>query len=180
VTSFKRPSITEIDHDFLWRIMVALPRKGCVGIFNRSHYEDVLVVRVHDLVPRKEWQTRYDRINRFEQLVTDGGTTLVKIFLHISKEEQRRRLQSRLDDPQKRWKFDEGDLAERRFWKHYQRAYDVALQRCNTKHAPWYIVPANRKWYRNLLVSRILRRTLEALDPQFPPPAQGLDGIVVK
>jgi PPK2 family polyphosphate:nucleotide phosphotransferase len=180
VTSFKRPSIAELDHDFLWRIMVALPRKGCVGIFNRSHYEDVLVVRVHDLVPRKEWQTRYGRINRFEQLVTDGGTTLVKIFLHISKEEQRRRLQGRLDDPQKRWKFDEGDLAERRSWKRYQRAYEVALERCNTKHAPWYVVPANRKWYRNLIVSRILRRTLEALNPQFPPPAQGLDGIVVK
>lgn len=180
VTSFKQPSLEELAHDFLWRIAKALPCKGNIGIFNRSHYEDVLVVRVHGLVPAKEWKSRYERIVAFEKLVTDGMTRIVKVFLHISKKEQRRRLQSRLADPTKRWKFDKSDLEERKLWDEYQRAYEDALTRCNTKFAPWYIVPADHKWYRNLVVSRILRETLEEMDPRFPPPQPGLNGIKVK
>jgi PPK2 family polyphosphate:nucleotide phosphotransferase len=180
VVSFKQPSQEELAHDFLWRINRALPRRGHVGIFNRSHYEDVLVVRVRNLVPKSEWKTRYERINAFEQLVTAAGTRIVKVFLHISREEQRKRLQSRLDDPTKRWKFCMGDLEDRKLWDEYQRAYEVALSRCNPKHAPWHIVPADRKWYRNLMVSRLLRRTLEEMDPQFPPAEEGIEGIVVE
>jgi PPK2 family polyphosphate:nucleotide phosphotransferase len=180
VTPFKQPSAEELAHDFLWRIERAAPRKGFVGIFNRSHYEDVLVVRVHNLVPKEEWETRYERINQFEKMLHDGGTTIVKVFLHISKDEQRKRLQARLDDPKKRWKFNRDDLQERRLWDDYQQAYEAALTRCNTEHAPWYVVPANRKWYRNLVVSRILRKTLERLDPQFPPAEEGLEGLVVE
>ena len=180
VTSFKQPGVEELAHDFLWRISRAAPRKGFVGIFNRSHYEDVLVVRVHNLVPKKEWQSRYERINLFERMLAEGRTNIVKVFLHISKEEQRRRLQSRLDDPNKRWKFSRADLQERGYWDDYQRAYEAALSRCNTKHAPWYIVPANHKWYRNLVISRILRKTLEKMAPQYPPAEKGLDQIVVE
>jgi PPK2 family polyphosphate:nucleotide phosphotransferase len=180
VTSFKQPSLEELAHDFLWRIHHAAPRKGNVGIFNRSHYEDVLVVRVHGIVPKEEWQSRYERINRFEQLLCEGGTTIVKVFLHISKDEQRKRLQSRLDDPKKRWKFSRADIAERRYWRDYQRAYEAALTRCNTEYAPWYIVPANRKWYRNLVISRILRKTLEKMGPQFPKAEKGLKGLIVE
>jgi PPK2 family polyphosphate:nucleotide phosphotransferase len=180
VASFKQPGIDELAHDFLWRIYRAAPRKGFIGIFNRSHYEDVLIVRVHNLVPAKEWESRYERINRFEEMLHDAGTTIVKVFLHISKDEQKRRLQSRLDDPKKRWKFDKGDLAERQLWSEYQRAYEAAMTRCNTKHAPWYIVPANHKWYRNLAISRILRKTLEEMDPQYPKAAKGLKRLVVE
>ncbi len=180
VTSFKQPGVDELAHDFLWRINRAAPRKGFIGIFNRSHYEDVLVVRVHNLVPKDEWQSRYERINQFEKMLAEGGTTIVKVFLHISKQEQQRRLQSRLDDPKKRWKFSQADLQERRYWDDYQRAYEAAMTRCNAKHAPWHIVPANRKWYRNLIISRILRKTLEKMAPQYPPAEEGLDGIVVE
>ena len=152
VTSFKQPGVEELAHDFLWRISRAAPRKGFIGIFNRSHYEDVLVVRVHNLVPKEEWESRYERINRFEQMLHDGGTTIVKVFLHISKDEQRRRLQSRLDDPEEAMEVQPG--RHRRsggYWDDYQRAYEAAMTRCNTQHAPWYIVPANHKWYRNLV-----------------------------
>jgi PPK2 family polyphosphate:nucleotide phosphotransferase len=180
VTSFKQPGVEELAHDFLWRIGRAAPRKGFIAIFNRSHYEDVLVVRVHNLVPKREWQSRYERINLFEKTLAAGGTTIVKVFLNISKREQRERLQSRLDDPTKRWKFSRADLQERRLWDDYQRAYETALTRCNTEYAPWHIVPANRKWYRNLVVSRILRKTLENMDPQYPPAEEGLEGIVVE
>lgn len=180
VTSFKQPGIEELAHDFLWRIGRNVPRKGSIGIFNRSHYEDVLVVRVHNLVPKSEWQTRYERINQFEKLLNDGSVTIVKIFLHISKDEQRRRLQARLDNPNKRWKFSSGDLEERKFWNHYQRAYEAALTRCNTRHAPWHIVPANHKWYRNLVISRILRKTLEKMSPEYPPAEEGLKDLVIK
>jgi PPK2 family polyphosphate:nucleotide phosphotransferase len=180
VSSFKQPSIEELNHDFLWRIGRAVPRKGNIGIFNRSHYEDVLAVRVHNLVPKQEWQTRYDRINLFEKILVAGGTTIVKVFLHIGKDEQRKRLQSRLDDATKLWKFSRADLAERRYWDEYQKAYEVALTRCNTEEAPWYIVPANRKWFRNLAISRILCKTLEKMDPQYPPAEEGLEGIVVE
>ena len=180
VTSFKQPGVEELAHDFLWRVSRAVPRKGFVGIFNRSHYEDVLVVRIHKLVPKSEWESRYERINLFEKLLRDGGTAIVKVFLHIDKEEQRRRLQARLDDPNKRWKFSRADLKERRYWNDYQRAYEAALTRCNTEHAPWHVVPANRKWYRNLVVSRILRKTLEKMSPQFPPAEEGLENVVVE
>jgi PPK2 family polyphosphate:nucleotide phosphotransferase len=180
ITSFKQPSVEELDHDFLWRIHKAVPRRGNVGIFNRSHYEDVLIVRVHDLAPEDVWRGRYDRINDFERLLVEGGVTLIKCFLHISAEEQRERLQARLDDPEKRWKFSSGDLAERKLWPKYQEAYEEALTRCNTEQAPWHIIPSDRKWYRNLVVSQIFRETLERLDPQFPAAEEGLEGVVVE
>lgn len=180
ITPFKQPSHEELDHDFLWRIHRAVPRRGNIGIFNRSQYEDVLVVRVHNFVPENDWQGRYDRINEFEQMLTEGRVTIVKCFLHISKEAQRERLQARLDRPHKRWKFSEGDLAERKLWPDYQEAYEDAINRCNTEHAPWQIIPSDRKWYRNLVVSQLLRDTLEQMDPQFPPSEPGLDGIVVE
>lgn len=179
IVPFKKPSTEELDHDFLWRIHKAVPRRGNIGIFNRSHYEDVLVVRVHNLVPQAEWETRYDRINEFEQLLVDGGVTIIKCFLHISKEEQRERLQARLDRPEKRWKFSKADLDERKLWDDYQRAYEVALTRCNTDYAPWHIIPSDRKWNRNLTVSRILHDKLVEMVPQIPPSDEGLDGIVV-
>ncbi len=180
VTSFKKPSDEELDHDFLWRIHRAVSARGNVRIFNRSQYEDVLVVRVHSLVPEEEWQSRYERINEFERMLAEGGTTIVKCFLHVSKEEQRERLQARLDNPKKRWKFNRGDLKERALWDEYQTAYAAALNRCNTDHAPWYIIPSDRKWYRNFVVSRLLAEVLRGLDPQFPPPEDNLDGIVVE
>lgn len=180
IASFKQPSTKELDHDFLWRIHKAVPRRGNIGIFNRSHYEDVLVVRVHNLVPESEWQTRYERINEFERLLVEGRVTVVKCFLHISHEEQRERLQARLDNPNKRWKFSKGDLAERKLWEEYQQAYEAALTKCNTEHAPWHIIPSDRKWNRNLTVSRILHDTLTKLDPQFPASEEGLDGITVE
>ncbi|NIP85621.1 MAG: polyphosphate kinase 2 family protein [Planctomycetales bacterium] len=179
VVPFKQPSHEELDHDFLWRIHKAVPRRGNIGIFNRSHYEDVLVVRVHNLVPAAEWQTRYARINEFERLLSDGGMTIVKCFLHISHDEQRQRLQARLDNPHKRWKFSRGDLDERKLWDDYQAAYEEALTRCNTEPAPWHIIPSDRKWYRNLTVSRLLLQTLVVMDPQFPPAEPGLEEVVV-
>lgn len=180
VVSFKKPSDEELDHDFLWRVHRVVPRKGNIGIFNRSHYEDVLVVRVHNLVPPDVWQRRYDTINDFERLLTESGTRVVKCFLHVSRDEQRARLQARIDQPHKRWKFNPSDLEERKLWDQYQTAYDAALNRCNTDYAPWHIVPADRKWYRNLLVSELMRKTLEELDPQFPRPEIDVDGIVVE
>ena len=180
IVPFKQPSHKELDHDFLWRIHQAVPRRGNIGIFNRSHYEDVLVVRVHSLVPKSEWKGRYDRINDFEKLLTEGGTTIVKCFLHISKDEQRERLQKRLDNPDKRWKFSKADIDERKLWDDYQRAYEDALTYCNTEHAPWHIIPSDRKWYRNMTVSGILLKTLKKLDPQFPACEEGLGNIVVE
>jgi PPK2 family polyphosphate:nucleotide phosphotransferase len=177
ITSFRQPSVEELQRDFLWRIHQAVPRKGHVGVFNRSHYEDVLIVRVRQLAPESVWKRRYDRINEFEQLLTEGGVTLVKCFLHISREEQRERLQARLDDPQKRWKFSPADLEERKLWPLYQKAYEDALTRCNTPQAPWHVIPSDRKWFRNLTVSQIFRETLERLNPQFPPPSPGLEGL---
>jgi len=180
VHPFKKPSAVELDHDFLWRIHQKVPARGNIGIFNRSHYEDVLVVRVHNLVPRKEWAARYDRINDFEQHLADSGVTLLKFFLHISKEEQRERLQARLDNPNKRWKFSKADLTERQYWDDYQKAYTEALTKCNSPHAPWHVVCADRKWHRNLVISSIVRCTLEKMNPQFPPAEEGLEGIVVE
>jgi PPK2 family polyphosphate:nucleotide phosphotransferase len=168
VTSFKVPSANELARDYLWRVHRSVPRKGEIGIFNRSHYEDVLVVRVHDLVPRRIWSRRFDQINDFERMLSDTGTTVVKFFLSIDREEQRERFQARYDDPTKRWKFSMGDLEERRYWDDYQEAFDDALSRTSTDHAPWYVVPANRKWFRNLAVASILADTMAELKPRYP------------
>jgi PPK2 family polyphosphate:nucleotide phosphotransferase len=170
VTSFKQPSALELSHDFLWRIHQAVPARGEIGIFNRSHYESVLVERVHKLVPKAVWARRYEQINEFEQLLAASGVTVLKFFLHISKQEQRERLRARLDDPTKLWKFNPGDLQERKLWKDYMTAYEDALSRCSTAAAPWFIIPANKKWMRNLAVSQILLETFERLKPKFPRP----------
>jgi PPK2 family polyphosphate:nucleotide phosphotransferase len=169
VTPFKVPTEEELGHDFLWRVHKRTPGKGEVGIFNRSHYEDVLVVRVHDLVPRRVWSRRYDQINAFERTLTEGGTTIVKFFLTIDRDEQRKRLQERYDDPKKRWKFKLADLDERKLWDDYQAAFDEALSRTSTTWAPWYVIPANRNWFRNLAVATILADTMAGLKPAFPP-----------
>jgi PPK2 family polyphosphate:nucleotide phosphotransferase len=179
VASFKVPTEEELAHDFLWRVHQRVPGHGEIGVFNRSHYEDVLVVRVHGLVPKDVCRARYEHIRAFERSLVDGGTTLVKLFLHISKDEQRQRLQARLDDPAKHWKFRVADLEERTKWGDYQRAFEDAIAETSTDDAPWYVVPADRKWYRNWAVLRILTETLEALDPQFPPPADDLSGVVI-
>lgn len=168
VVGFKQPTREELAHDYLWRVHRNTPDAGRIVVFNRSHYEDVLVVRVHGLVPDDVWQRRYEEINAFERLLTGSGTTMLKIFLHISKDEQKNRLQARLDDPVKRWKFSAGDLAERKRWDEYQAAYADAIARCSTAHAPWYVVPADRKWYRNWAISSIVRLAMERLDPQTP------------
>ncbi len=180
VVSFKKPSEEELDHDFLWRIHKHTPRKGNIGIFNRSHYEDVLVVRVHDLVPRNVWKRRYDLINDFENLLTENGTIIVKCYLHISKEEQRERLQARIDEPRSRWKFNPADLEERKLWSQYQQAYEDALIKCNTRNAPWYIIPADQKWYRNLVVSNLVRETMKELNPKYPEANQEFADITVE
>jgi PPK2 family polyphosphate:nucleotide phosphotransferase len=180
VVSFKQPTPRELAHDFLWRIHLATPRKGMIGIFNRSHYESVLVERVHALVPEKVWKGRYDRINEFEKLLADEGTTILKFFLHISKEEQKRRLQARLDDKDKNWKFSIADLKERARWNDYQNAFQDALEKCSTDDAPWYIVPSDRKWFRNWVISDTIVRTMKKLNMKFPAPAPGLDKVVIK
>jgi PPK2 family polyphosphate:nucleotide phosphotransferase len=169
ITSFKKPTSEELAHDFLWRIDKAMPRPGEVVVFNRSQYEDVLVVRVHDLVPESEWSTRYDRINEFERRAVDAGTHLVKVMLHISKQEQKQRFAERLEDPTKHWKYNAGDLTERAFWDDYQLAYQDALSRCSTDAAPWHVVPADRKWCRNWVVANLLLDAMRDLDPQYPP-----------
>lgn len=180
VTSFKVPTTEERAHDFLWRIHKAMPARGEIGIFNRSHYEDVLIVRVHNLVPKREWSNRYRRINEFEALLTENGVRVLKFFLHISKDEQRDRLQARLADRTRNWKFNPADLAERKLWKDYQRAYEDALSRCSTAAAPWFIIPANKKWFRNLAVSQIIVETLEQMNPKFPKPTADLSRMIVK
>jgi PPK2 family polyphosphate:nucleotide phosphotransferase len=169
VSSFKVPTAEELGHDFLWRIHMRTPRKGEIGIFNRSHYEDVLVVRVHKLAPKSVWSRRYDEINDFERTLTAGGTTIVKFFLSIDRDEQRARFQARYDDPTKRWKFSMGDLEERKLWDDYQAAFNDALSKTSTDVAPWYVIPANRKWFRNLAVATILAETMAELKPAYPP-----------
>ena len=170
VYGFKAPSKEELAHDFLWRIHARTPAKGEVAIFNRSHYEDVLVARVHKLVPKEVWSQRYQMINEFERELVANGTQIVKIFLHISAEEQLRRFKQRLEDPARHWKISEGDYAERRLWPQYRQAYEDAINLTSTKHAPWYVVPANHKWFRNLAVSNIIVDTLKSLDMSFPAP----------
>jgi PPK2 family polyphosphate:nucleotide phosphotransferase len=169
VTSFKVPTGEELAHDFLWRIHKQTPAKGEVGIFNRSHYEDVLIVRVHGLAPRRVWSKRFGQINEFERTLTEGGTTIVKFFLSIDRDEQRRRIQDRYDNPKKRWKFKLADLEERKLWDDYQVAFDDALSKTSTEWAPWYVIPANRNWFRNLAVATILADTMAALKPAYPP-----------
>jgi PPK2 family polyphosphate:nucleotide phosphotransferase len=180
VHNFKRPNDTELAHDYLWRVHEKTPGRGHIAIFNRSHYEDVLVVRVHSLAPEEVWSRRYRHINEFERMLADEGTVIRKFFLHISNDEQRERLQARLDDPKKQWKFEHGDIEERRRWDDYQAAYEDALSLTSTDHAPWYVVPANKKWYRNLVISKTLIDTLEGLDLRYPEPSRDLGSIVIE
>lgn len=169
VTSFKQPTAEELAHDFLWRIHKATPRAGEMGVFNRSHYEDVLVVRVRGLAAKAVWSKRYEQINAFEKTLAAADVHVVKFFLHISRDEQRKRLQARLADPARHWKFDPQDLEERKLWDEYEKAYEAALSKCSTARAPWYVIPANHKWFRNLAISQILVETLESLDMKYPP-----------
>lgn len=168
VAAFKVPTEEESRHDFLWRVHKATPQRGEIGIFNRSHYEDVLVVRVHNLVPKSVWSRRYEQINDFEKMLAKNQVVVVKFFLHISKEEQARRLEQRIDDPRKNWKISAADFAERKYWDHYMAAYEDALRQCSTDRAPWYVIPANKKWFRNFAVSQILVDTLARLKMQYP------------
>jgi PPK2 family polyphosphate:nucleotide phosphotransferase len=167
---FKKPTQAELDRDFLWRVHAQVPAAGEIVIFNRSHYEDVLVVRVHSLVPRKVWEKRYGQIREFERLLGNTGTIILKFFLHISRKEQRERLQARIDDPTKRWKFQPGDLDERKAWNQYMKAYEDALNETSTDLAPWMIVPSNKKWFRNYVVAKTIVDALEKLDMQYPKP----------
>ncbi|MEZ6061661.1 MAG: polyphosphate kinase 2 family protein [Planctomycetaceae bacterium] len=168
VTPFKAPTSEELAHDFLWRIHNAVPATGMIGVFNRSHYEDVLVVRVHNLVPENVWRPRYEIINQFEKHLTESGTTILKFFLHISKEEQKKRFQDRLDDPEKHWKFDRADLSKRLEWDDYQLAFQDMLRFCTTEHAPWYAIPSDQKWYRNVAIARVMIDTLKRMNPKYP------------
>jgi len=178
IAAFKAPTEIELGHDFLWRVHRQVPRDGELVIFNRSHYEDVLIVRVHNLVAEPNWRRRYHHIRAFEELLHDEGTTIVKLFLHISKDEQRERLQARLDDPTKHWKFNRADLAERQRWDDYQQAYTDAIRETAAPHAPWYVIPADRKWFRNLLAARILVDTLDGLGLAYPE-SDDLSGVTV-
>ena len=171
VTSFKQPSTKETDHDFLWRIHQAVPARGTIGIFNRSQYEDVLVVRVHQLVPKDVWKARYEQINDFEKMLTQNGTTILKFFLHLGKDEQKKRFEARHDDPDKQWKSSPSDEAERKYWDDYQEAYQDALSQCSPADAPWFVIPSNHKWFRDLAISQILVETMERMDLQYPKPA---------
>jgi len=179
VTSFKAPSSQELAHDYLWRIHQAVPARGMIGVFNRSHYEDVLVVRVHGLVPEKVWRGRYRQINEFERMLTDNGVSILKIYLHISKGEQEQRLRARIEDPSKNWKFSPADLKERKLWGAYMEAFEDAIGECSTEWAPWHVVPANRKWYRDAVVARLLREHLEALKLKPPKPRMDLSKVKI-
>jgi PPK2 family polyphosphate:nucleotide phosphotransferase len=179
VTGFKVPTSEELDHDFLWRVHKAVPRQGMIGIFDRSQYEDVLVVRVENLAPKEVWSKRYEQINHFEKLLAEAGTVILKFYLHISPEEQKKRFEKRRQDPTKVWKFSAGDVEKRRLWDGYMQAYEDALNRCSTPWAPWTVVPANRKWYRNLVVSQALIEALEGLDMHYPPPEPGIGEIEI-
>ena len=175
ISSFKAPTPVELAHDFLWRVHQAVPPRGYIGVFNRSHYEDVLVVRVHELVPEKVWRPRYAQIEQFERILTENGVTILKFFLHISKEEQRQRLLARREDPTKYWKFSPGDLKERDRWDDYTAAYEEALARTSTPEAPWYIVPADKKYVRDLLVAQVVVDAMERMNLEYPGPPEGLE-----
>jgi len=176
VAAFKTPTPIELSHDYLWRIHKQTPAKGEIVIFNRSHYEDVLVVRVHGLVPKDVWSKRFDHINNFEKLLVDEGTTILKFFLNIDLQEQARRLLARVEDPTKQWKFNPSDLEERKLWTQYMEAYEDVLNRTSTVYAPWYVIPSNKKWYRNLLIANILRDTLKGFKMSYPKPPADLEG----
>jgi len=176
--SFKKPTPAELDHDYLWRVHAQTPGAGEVVVFNRSHYEDVLVVRVHELVPEAMWMQRYAQINEFERMLAENGTLILKFFLNISKDEQKKRLQERIEDPTKRWKFQHGDLDERKLWSQYQKAYEDVLSKTSTSWAPWYVVPANAKWYRNWIVGSVIADALTGLEMEYPQP--DLKGVVVE
>ena len=180
VTAFKGPSEEELAHDFLWRVHRFVPRKGEVRIFNRSHYEDVLIVRVHNLVPKSLWSARYEQINNFEKMLVENDIHVIKLFLHISREEQRNRLKERLDDPTKHWKADPADFKEREYWDEYTQAYDDILTRCSTEYAPWYVIPANKKWFRNLAIAEIMVDQLSRLKMKFPEPRYDISKLRVK
>ncbi len=180
VAAFKAPTEEELDHDFLWRVHKQVPGRGELVIFNRSHYEDILVPRVRQLLPGKAWKARYRQINDFEELLTGTDTIILKFYLHISRDEQKERLQERLDNPEKRWKFRRGDLADRALWDDYMKAYGGVLSHTSTEQAPWYVVPADKKWYRNLVIATILVETLDDLDIRQPEPQEDLTGIVVE
>ena len=177
VYGFKVPSAEEASHDFLWRIHQATPHRGQVAIFNRSHYEDVLVSRVHNVVPKKVWSKRYDLINDFEKNLVDNDTHILKFYLHISEEEQLQRFKQRIDDPSRHWKISESDYQEREYWDDYTKAFEDALSRCSTKHAPWFVIPANHKWFRNLAVSQIVVDTLDSLKMEFPKPTMDIKAV---
>jgi PPK2 family polyphosphate:nucleotide phosphotransferase len=179
VVSFREPTTTELDHDYLWRVHAVCPARGELAVFNRSHYEDVVAVRVRKLVPEQVWRRRYGHIRAFEQELVDEGTTVVKVFLHVSRDEQRRRLQERLDNPEKRWKFRAGDLDDRRHWDDFQQAYEDAIHETSTAQAPWYVVPADHNWVRNLCVAEILVDVFERLDPQLPEPELGIESLEI-
>jgi PPK2 family polyphosphate:nucleotide phosphotransferase len=179
VWPFKVPTPEELAHDFLWRYHNKTPQRGMINIFNRSHYEDVLIVRVHNLVPEAVWKKRYGVINEFERMLSLNDTVILKFYLHISKDEQKQRLQARIDTPDKQWKFQSADLAERALWDQYMAAYQDAINKCSTTYAPWYVVPANKKWYRNLVIARAITDTLEAMNPRYPAPEENLDKIVI-
>lgn len=179
IANFKAPSSLELAHDYLWRVHTRTPKSGEIVVFNRSHYEDVLVVRVLNLVPEERWRPRYRHIRDFEQLLSDEGTAILKFYLHISKKEQAERLQARLDDPTKRWKFNAGDLDHRALWDDYMAAFEDALSETSTEAAPWYVVPADKKWYRNIVIAETIVNTLESLNLEFPDAEEGLDDIVI-
>lgn len=179
VISFKVPTSVELAHDYLWRIHNEIPPKGMIHVFNRSHYEDVLVVRVHQLAPKDAIEKRYDQINAFEKYLTENGVTILKFFLHISKDEQKRRFQSRLDRLEKHWKFNKDDLKERALWDNYMKVFNIALNRCSTKYAPWYIIPANHKWARDVFVAEIVHNSLKQLNLKYPEVEEGLNNIVI-
>ncbi len=180
VHSFKAPSSEELAHDYLWRIHQRVPSRGLIGVFNRSHYEDVLIVRVDSLAPEEIWRMRYGQINAFEKHLSETGTTILKFYLHISKEEQRERFQARIDEPDKNWKFALEDLEKRKQWGAYMEAYDEMLERTSTSYAPWYIIPADQKWYRDLAVMEVIVNTFRRLDPQYPAPKADISHIVVE
>jgi PPK2 family polyphosphate:nucleotide phosphotransferase len=180
VTSFKAPSTEELARDFLWRIHKAVPPRGTIGIFNRSQYEDVLIVRVHDLVPKSVWRQRYRLINDFERMLTDNGTTVLKFFLHISKEEQKKRFEARIQDPSRNWKLSLPDFEERKHWDDYTAAYEDALRKCSTEEAPWYVIPSNNKWFRNYLVAELVVQALDKMRLKYPAPSVDLSKVVLK
>ncbi len=179
VHSFKVPNDKELKHDFLWRYHQNTPAAGFIEVFNRSHYEDVLVVRVKELVPKDVWSKRYDHIKAFEEILEARGTKIIKFYLHISKDEQKARLESRLEDPAKHWKYSSADLKERARWDTYQEAFEAALSKTSTKSAPWYVVPANKKWFRDVVVSTVVKEALESLNPAFPAPEEDLTGVTI-